>query len=151
MEIQLPVKKEQDAAVFWREYEARYGEKVLVSTLGRYIAGWDCYDLPFWGLLIATSGGFRVHAFPHEGWLEALSRVSSGGAPPGEKTIFIPQDCILSADLYAEHSWWKKFFFNRPPLLRIRYRNAAGAVMELTAETDAKGPQLLEALNVRGC
>ncbi|MDR2095928.1 MAG: hypothetical protein LBP76_10495 [Treponema sp.] len=141
-------KNKQEKTDFWREYGERYGEKVLCFTLGRYISGWDCYEQPFWGLLIATDGGFRVHAFPHEGWLEALSRVSSGGEPPREKTVFIAHDRILSAGLQSEQSRWKKLLFNRPPRLLIRYRNAAGAEQELIAETDAKGPELLRALNV---
>jgi hypothetical protein len=141
-------KDKQEKTDFWRDYEARYGEKVRSFTLGQYISGWDCYEQPFWGLLIATDGGFRVHAFPHESWLEALGRLSSGREPSREKTIFIPRNRILSADLRREQSLWKKILFDRPPHLIIRYRNAAGAEQEFVAEADTKGPELLQALNI---
>jgi hypothetical protein len=140
-------KTKQDGANFWREYGERYGEKVLFFTLGQYISGWECYGSPFWGLLIATDGGFRVHAFPHEGWIEVLSRLSTGGEPPQEKTIFIPHDSILSANLHSEQSRWKKFLFNRPDRLIIRYRGAAGEEKELIAEMDTKSSEFLRALN----
>lgn len=137
-----------DPAVFWREYGERYGETVLAYALGQYISGWDAYKNPFWGLLIATSGGFRAHHFPHEGWMEAVSRVTMGGEPPKEKTIFIPQADILSAELRVERRAWKRFLFPRPPVLAIRYRQD-GLQAELIMETEERAEALVSYLSQR--
>jgi hypothetical protein len=143
-------KPDPDPAKFWREYEERYGEKVLAYALGRYISGWDEYEAPLWGLVIATEGGFRFHHFPHEGWLQALSRLSAGGEPPGEKTIFIPANRILAAELRTETSWIKKLLFPHPPVLVLRYRKTAGTEpgteAEIMVETEYKTESLLRHL-----
>jgi hypothetical protein len=138
-------KKERNPADFWREYGERWGETVLAYTLGQYIRGWEAYAGPFWGLLIATSGGFRVHHFPHEGWIQALSRLTSGDEPPKEKTIFIPREQILSVELRVERLWWKRLFFPRPPVLAIRYQQD-GTQAEFIAETDLGAEALVQAL-----
>ncbi|MDR1410849.1 MAG: hypothetical protein LBI91_01435 [Spirochaetaceae bacterium] len=114
--------KSQDPAEFWREYGARYGETVQAYGLGRYISGWAEFQDTLWGLLIATTGGFRFHHFPHEGWIQALSRVSFGGNAPKEKTLFIPHERILGVDLRVEKSWWKRFLNPSLPRVLIRYR-----------------------------
>jgi hypothetical protein len=146
-------KQDNDPAKFWQDYEERYGEKVLSYALGRYITGWNEYDGPFWGLLIATGGGFRIHHFPHEGWLQALSRATSGGEPPKEKTIFIPRDRILQVEFRVEKSWWRRALFAHPPLLVIRYRDAEGADLnpagggtELIAETEHRAKEIVQHL-----
>ncbi|MDR3171540.1 MAG: hypothetical protein LBU17_07930 [Treponema sp.] len=135
-----------DPVAFWQDYEARFGEKVHSYTLGRYIRGWAEYDAPLWGLLIVTSGGFRFHHFPHESWIEAISRTTSGGAAPTEKLIFIPQERLISVELRFEKSWWKKLFFAQPPLLIIRYR-ADNGEGELVAETETKAEALVRHLS----
>ncbi|MDR2403541.1 MAG: hypothetical protein LBD78_05880 [Spirochaetaceae bacterium] len=143
-------KQDPDPATFWREYEERSGEKVLAYSLGRYISGWDAYEEPLWGLVIATEGGFRFHHFPHEGWLQALSRLGAGGEAPKEKTIFISRDRILSVELRTETSWLKKLLLPRPPVLIVRYRKPAegehGPEAELTVETEYKTESLLRYL-----
>jgi hypothetical protein len=145
-------KKEQSQMEFWTDYEKRYGEKVFSYVLGRYLSGWPDYEYPLWGLLIATDGGFRFHHFPHEGWLQALSRVTSGAEPPKEKTIFIPREQILSAELRLEKSWWKKILAFRPPMLAIQYRHGEPQNPEqesaglLLAETDQAAKVLVSAL-----
>jgi hypothetical protein len=139
----LERKKESDPAQFWKEYEERYGEKVLAFTLGQYLSGWDEFDTPLWGLLIATEGGFRFHHFPHEGWIQALSRMSSGGEQPKEKTLFIPRDRLLSLELRIEKTWWKKILFPRPPHLVVRFE---GGGTELVLETDHKAETIVSCL-----
>jgi hypothetical protein len=136
-------KKNTDPAEFWRDYETQNGEKVLAFTLGRYISGWPSYDMPLWGLVIATDGGFRFHHFPHESWIEAVSRVTTGGKAPEEKTIFIPKGWLISVELRTEKRWWKKLLSPYPPRLVLRYRNAEGVEAELLAETDRKAETLL--------
>jgi hypothetical protein len=138
-------KKETDPAHFWQEYEGKCGEKVLAYTLGQYLSGWDEFNTPLWGLLIATSGGFRFHHFPHEGWIQALSRISSGGEAPREKTIFIPADRLTSVELKVEKSLWKKILLPRSPLLVVRY----GDTGELVMETDRKAGEIVRALSGR--
>lgn len=136
-----------DPAVFWREYEAEHGEKVLAHALGCYQSGWDEFKGPLWGLLIATDGGFRFHHFPHEGWISALSRMSGGGgAAPTEKTIFIPVDRLLSAELLIEKSLLRKLISPRPPQLGVRYRTADGGEGFLLTETDKTAVPVAEAL-----
>jgi hypothetical protein len=136
-------KKEADPVRFWKEYEEKCGEKILAYTLGQYISGWDEYNLPLWGLLIATSGGFRFHHFPHEGWIQAMSRVSTGGDAPREKTIFIPKDQLVSVEFRVEKSLLKKVFFPRSPLLVVRYGDMGG---ELILETDQKAQEIVQHL-----
>jgi hypothetical protein len=131
---------------FWKEYGERHGEKVLAYALGQYLSGWDEYPMAFWGLLIATDGGFRVHHFPHESWLQALSRTTMGGEMPREKTIFIPRDRIVSAEFKTEPSLWRRIFFAAPPRLLVRYRKEDGTEEELTAETEGKGESVAQYL-----
>jgi hypothetical protein len=150
MSFLMKRRQDEDPAKFWREYEERCGEKVLAYSLGRYVSGWDDYDEPLWGLVIATEGGFRFHHFPHEGWLQAISRVTTGGETPKEKTIFIPTERILAAELRIEKSWIKKLLVPRPPVLAVRYRKALGieteAAAELLVETEYKTEPLLRCL-----
>ncbi|MDR1107644.1 MAG: hypothetical protein LBL19_01280 [Spirochaetaceae bacterium] len=131
---------------FWAEYEKQHGEKVLAYVLGKYLSGWPEYSYPLWGLLIATEGGFRFHHFPHEGWIQALSRMTSGGQPPQEKTIFIPRERLLSAEIRTENCWWKKILAYRPPVLAIQYHNGnpeTGPAGELLAEADKDVSRLI--------
>jgi hypothetical protein len=141
-------KKNMDPDDFWKQYEANVGEKVLSYTLGQYLSGWPEYTAPLWGLLIATSGGFRFHHFPHESWIMAISRLSSGSEAPKEKTIFIPRDRILQADLYIEKSLLKKIFLASSPRLVLRYVDNAGAEAEFVAETDSKASLIVENLQI---
>ncbi|WP_010263729.1 hypothetical protein [Treponema primitia] len=140
-------KKNVDPDEFWKKYEAALGEKVHSYALGQYLSGWPEYDYPLWGLLIATSGGFRFHHFPHEGWLQVLSRASTGGDPPKEKTLFIPRDHILQAELRVEKSLFKRIFFAKSPLFVLRYTDSTGAEAEFIAEADAKVSGVVEELS----
>jgi hypothetical protein len=143
-------KDKKSAEQFWQDYAARYGETVLSYMLGRYLSGWDEFDLSrvqeLWGLLIATSGGFRFHHFPHEGWLNAVVRVSTGAEAPKEKTLFIPVERILTAEIRREKSWWKRILFPHQPLLVLHYRGEDGGEKVLTAETGSDGEALVTAL-----
>jgi hypothetical protein len=165
-------KHEKSPEEFWREYEAKTGEKVLAHSLGQYISGWEEFDRngwnAIWGLIIATAknavtdaagadsnsarsggvspGGFRFHHFPHAGWLEALSRLSSGAEPPKEKTIFIPRDRIISARLVKETKWWKKILCPSVPKLVICYRGGAGTERQLLLEAEYKSEEVAERL-----
>jgi hypothetical protein len=153
---------------FWEDYAARHGEKILANGLGRYLAGWAEFDggtpdevsstppvfswsrransRPLWGLLIVTSGGFRFHHFPQDGWLQALSRVSSGEAAPQEKTAFIPRDRLISVEYLTEKSWWKRFLYSSQPRVVIHYRSDGGGEAEFLAEADLKGLEVVAAL-----
>ena len=148
--FELFKRKEVNPDKFWQEYEEKIQEKVLARSLGQYISGWEEFDSAggtgIWGLIIATSGGFRFHHFPHMGWLEALTRFSSGSEPPKEKTIFIPSERIISAKLWQETRWWKKFFNPSSPRLVIRYANNAGEEREMALETEYKTEGLAESL-----
>jgi hypothetical protein len=139
-------KKNTDPQEFWKKYEAGLGEKVLSFSLGQYLSGWAEHDPPLWGLLIATDRGFRFHHFPQEGWLQALSRFSSGGEAPTEKTIFIPREWILRAELRREKSLLKRIFFASRPRLVIRYRDGQGAEEDFVAEADSAAAVLVEKL-----
>ncbi|MDR1957215.1 MAG: hypothetical protein LBQ30_10235 [Treponema sp.] len=142
----MAARNKQDPAAFWRDYAAKLGEQVLAYALGQYLQGWDDFDTPLWGLLIATSGGFRFHHFPHESWLAAMSRTTLGGEAPQERCIFIPQERLITAELQEESSWWKKLFRAQSPRLVIRYRTAEGVERELMAETEKKAAALVQAL-----
>jgi hypothetical protein len=139
-------KKNTDPEEFWKHYEAALGEKVLSFSLGQYLYGWAEYDLPLWGLLIATSGGFRFHHFPHEGWIQALSRIGAGGDAPTEKTIFIPRDRILRVELRREKSLLKRIFMASQPRFILRYRDNEGAEAVFVAEADSKASLIVEKL-----
>ena len=117
-------KNEKTADLFWQEFEEQTGEKVLSRGLGKYVSGWDEFDEKkwngIWGLLINTSGGFRFHHFPQTSWLTALGNFGSV-KPPKEKTIFIPNEKIVSSQLIKETKWWKKILSNSAPHLVINY------------------------------
>ena len=137
-------KTEKSTDDFWREYEEKTGEKVLARGLGRYVSGWEEFDdnrwTSIWGLIIATSGGFRFHHFPQRSWIDSF--VSwSGREGSKEKTIFIPKEKILSAVLITEKKWWKKIFAPSPPHLVIEYNdgdNTRRLLVEI--EIGAKDP-----------
>lgn len=140
---------------FWREYEEKTGEKILSRTLGQYISGWDEFGAgkfgaaaknPLWGLIIATSGGFRFHHFPQANWFTNLTGFGSGDEPPKEKTIFIPGDRIISAVIIKETKWYKKIFAPVTPSLVIRYRDETGTEKELLLLVEYKTEGLTEAL-----
>jgi len=142
--------KSANPADFWREYEEKTGEKVLARGLGQYVSGWDEFgDLsanPLWGLIIATSGGFRFHHFPRTNLFSLLAFFGSGDDPPKEKTIFIPGKKIISVDLHKETKWYKKIFFNDIPRLLIRYRDETETEKELVLNVDNKTDGLAKAL-----
>ena len=140
-------KKRKSPEDFWREYEENTGETITARSLGQYISGWDEFANtdPLWGLIIATSGGFRFHHFPQSNWLTALARLGSDEAPK-EKTIFIPSEKIISAVLQKETKWYKKIFSPGVPRLIIRYRDGAGAEKELLLLAEYKADGVAEAL-----
>jgi hypothetical protein len=142
--------KSADPQEFWKKYEADLGEKVLSFSLGQYLSGWAEYDPPLWGLLIATDRGFRFHHFPQEGWLQFFSRFSSGGEAPSEKTIFIPRERILQAELRRETSLLKRIFFASRPRFVVRYRDDNGDEEEFIAEADSAAAALVEQLLKEG-
>jgi len=104
---------------FWRDYEEETGETVQARVLGKYISGWDDFPQPLWGLVIATSGGFRFHHFPERSWIMSVPVLSSGRAPE-EKKIFIPRQAIISAELAVEKRWWKRILGYSGPVLLVR-------------------------------
>jgi hypothetical protein len=109
---------------FWLEYEEKTGEKILARGLGKYISGWDEFDEKkwggIWGLIITTSGGFRFHHFPQNSWIDSFTSFIKT-QPQKEKTIFIPNDKIISCETIKETKWWKKLLCSSPPLIVIKY------------------------------
>jgi hypothetical protein len=146
----MPAKKNQKGVEdFWREYEEQIGEKVLARSLGRYVSGWEEFDskewTSIWGLIIATSGGFRFHHFPQTSWLNALSNFGNNNAPK-EKTFFIPKEKIISAKLIEETTWLKKIFLSTPPQLLIDYRDGTENTKQVLLEVEFKHENLAESL-----
>ena len=137
--------KSVDIEQFWKDYEESIGEKVLAKSLGQYLNGFPGQPYPLWGLAIATSGGFRFHHFPHEGWLMAISRVSTGGEAPKEKTFFIPKDSINSIELIQEKRWWKKILSPANPALAIHCR-VNGEEARIFIETDLTASAIAQEL-----
>jgi hypothetical protein len=135
--------KLQGPEQFWRDYAARYGETIHAYGLARYISGWAEFRESLWGLLIATSGGCRFHHFPHEGWIQALSRTSLGGDAPQEKTLFIPRERLVGVELRIEKSWWKKVFNPALPQVLIRYRLEGKNAEEADGGRDSAGGTLV--------
>jgi hypothetical protein len=139
----------KDPDDFWREYEEKTGEKIIARGLGQYVSGWDefgdCGGNPLWGLIIATSGGFRFHHFPQAGWLAAL--VGFGREAPKEKTIFIPRSKIIAASLSRETKWYRKILSPGVPRLLIRYLGETGTEKALSFNTDYKSEGIVEAIN----
>ncbi|MCL1815250.1 MAG: hypothetical protein FWG27_05470 [Treponema sp.] len=146
----LKKKEEVNAKKFWQDYEASTGEKVLAKSLGQYLRGWAEYSQPLWGLAIATSGGFRFHHFPHEGWLMAMSRATAGGDAPREKTFFIPRESISAVELVLEKRWWKKLITPSHPVLVIRCC-INNTKTEVAVETDRSAGAVAEALTPSDC
>jgi hypothetical protein len=144
-------KQSKDVDDFWRKYEEKTGERVLVKSLGQYVSGWKEFDDSgvgaLWGLVIATDGGFRFHHFPRSGgWLDFLTNFGPEREAPREKTLFVPRDRILSVELRRETKWWKKVFSPAPPLLVINYRNGAEEEQNLLFRIEHKTEGLVEGL-----
>jgi len=135
-------KNEKSTETFWREYEEKTGEKVLARGLGKYVSGWDEFDKKkwngIWGLIINTSGGFRFHHFPQGDIFDALTQFAAKrNEPPQEKTIFLPQEKIISQNITKEEKWWKSFFTHSVPQLVINYND------ELPGESGGKDKKLI--------
>ena len=132
-------KQEKSTDDFWREFEEKTKEKVLTYTLGQFISGWEEFDSVgitlLWGLVITTSGGFRFHHFPQQNWLSALVNPA---ANQKEKTIFIPNEQIISVSLNKETRWWKKILTAALPVLTIKYYNEEGMEKSLLIQTEYK-------------
>ncbi|MCL2233973.1 MAG: hypothetical protein FWB99_12970 [Treponema sp.] len=139
-------KNDDSVAEFWAEFEAETGETVLARSMGKYLGGWDEYAEPLWGLVIATSGGFRFHHFPKEVTIFGIAKVSSSRKAPKEKTFFIPRENMLSAEIVREKLWWKKLLTSASPLLVIRY-DSNGAEKKVSIEVDPGAAAVANALN----
>jgi len=135
---------------FWREYEEQTGEKIIARSLGQYVSGWGEFDNPpgdpLWGLIVASTGGFRFHHYPQASWLSNIIRMGSANGSSREKTIFIPSERIVSAVLNKETKWYRKLFFSSVPRLVIRYRDESGVEKELLLLAEYKPDGLAEAL-----
>jgi hypothetical protein len=133
---------------FWEEYEEKIGEKVTARCLGQYVSGWDEFGPmrnPLWGLIIATSSGFRFHHFPQAHWFNSLFNRGKENAQK-EKTIYIPRENIISSALHKETKWYKKIFSNNSPRLIICYRDEAGTEKELLFWAEYKPEGIAEAV-----
>jgi hypothetical protein len=132
-------KSEKTSDAFWQEFEETHCEKVLARGLGKYVSGWEEFDSSkcggIWGLVINTSGGFRFHHFPQESWMDALTRFAAKDSPK-EKTIFIPNEKIISQEIIKEPKWWKRIFSSSPPRLVIRYYGEAEREARLIFEAE---------------
>jgi len=139
----------KDPDIFWQDYEKKTGEKVLARGLGQYISGWEEFDSKkqqaMWGLIIATSGGFRFHHFPQKSWLDSFAHYSDGEQLK-EKTIFIPKDRIISAELIKETKWWKKLLNPDTPHLVIRYFTETQTERKLMLKADYASEDLTKSL-----
>ena len=146
----MPLKKQEISADdFWREFESKSGEKVLAKTMGQYLSGWEEFKgsqgTPMWGIVIATTGGFRFHHFPRHNWLDAL--LGSGALQADrEQTLFIPRGRIISASIKKETKWWKKLLSPSPAILIIQYRREDGTENKLLIQTEFKTEGLVENL-----
>lgn len=136
----LTGRKEKSADNFWNEYEEKTGEKVLKRGLGKYVKGWDEFDEKklggIWGLVISTSGGFRFHHFPQTSWIEALAAGVAANREIKEKTIFIPNERIISSEVIKETKWLKKIFNSQPPMIIIDYKDEEGNNKKLLFEAE---------------
>ena len=132
-------KNKDTAENFWQEYEEKTGEKILARCLGQYISGWEEFgDFRIWGLVIFTSGGFRFHHFSQQSWLLSLVRTEA----PKEKTIFIPNEKILSSKLIKESNWWKRTFSSFWQRFLIQYLDNNGNEKQLSLDLDTKSGDL---------
>ena len=126
---------ENKVETFWQEYEEKIGATVLARSLGQYLSGWEEFDnkglTNIWGLIIATSEGFRFHHFAHRNWLEALTNREGSK----EKIIDIQREKIISAQFIYESRWWMKLLRNTLPKLELVYKDNEG--MERTMVLEA--------------
>jgi hypothetical protein len=138
----------EEQKAFWDKYEAKTGEKVLASVLGRYISGWDEFPSPLWGLLIVTDAAFRFHHFAQTNWFTSIFNGRGGFFAPdnSEKQLTIQGAALTSAEWYAEKRWWKRFLSPSLPLVFVGYRKADGHEAVFTAETDVPARSLVDAM-----
>jgi len=132
-------KQRQSPDAFWQEYEEKIGEKVLTRGLGKYVSGWDEFDNKkwnnIWGLIITTSGGFRFHHFPQRSWIDALTQFAAEKQPT-EKTIFIPNEKIISKKMIKEEKWWKRVLGSTPPHFVVIYTDEEGREKQVLLEAE---------------
>ena len=76
----------------------------------------------------------------------AITRVTTRGEAPKEKTFFIPNSSINSIELILEKSWWKSILTSAKPLLVIRC-TINGEEKEVVIETDKGASAIVQALN----
>jgi len=120
-------KEEKSPDTFWQEYEEKTGEKILGRGLGKYVSGWLLFDEKklkgIWGLVITTTGGFHFHHFFQKTWMDSLFSSPQQTELPNDKTIFIPQEKIISTEFIEEKKWWKKIFTSSAPQFVIVYKD----------------------------
>jgi len=136
-------KEEKSPDTFWQEYEEKTGEKILGRGLGKYVSGWVLFDEKklkgIWGLVITTTGGFRFHHFFQKTWMDSLFSSPQQTELPKDKTIFIPQEKIISTEFIEEKKWWKKIFTTLAPQLVIVYKDEqSGEEKRLVFEAEYK-------------
>jgi len=136
-------KDKESPDAFWREFTEKTGETVLERGLGKYICGWDEFDKKqwsgLWGLVINTSGGFRFHHFPQNGFFDVLTQFAvNDKEPPKEKMIFLPREKIISQKVIKEEKWWRRLLFNPTPQLVIIYRDESSDTSSDTSEGKEK-------------
>jgi len=140
-------KTQRSPSDFWQEYEEKTGEKVLARCLGQYLSGWEEFDkwklTAIWGLIIATSGGFRFHHFPQQNWLSSIAGFT-GNEAAKEKTLFIPKERILSTQLVRKSKWWEKLFKSTQPQLIITYRDETQNEQRLLVTIDSNSADIIE-------
>jgi hypothetical protein len=144
--LQLQQKKGMNPDEFWAEYQEKIGEKVLAFTLGRYVSGWSEFKSPLWGLLIVCENTFRFHHFPHENWIDSITRNMRGGDFPKEQTLELPREQIVSVEVVKDASIWKRIIFPSPPRVRLRFNDAASREQSLVFEVDFKIDEVKAAL-----
>jgi hypothetical protein len=141
-------KSDADPDSFWQEYEEKTGEKVLARSLGQYISGLEEFDnkgwKSIWGLLIATSGGFRFHHFPQHHWMDTFSRNRKSQE---DKIFFLPREQIISVQLIKETNWLKRIFSSPAPQLIVKYRSEGDVKKRLLLEADLIHGDLIGALS----
>ena len=141
-------RKTVDPKVFWKEYEEECGEKVLANCLGQYLSGWDDFQAPLWGLVIAAENSLRFHHFAEEGWFTSMIRTATRSDPDEEKTLEIRKENLLSVEYLTEKSLIKKILFPSHPHLVIRYTKPDGSTGEVKIEVDKKAEALAAVFKV---
>lgn len=144
------MKAENDVEKFWAETEAKLGERVLVYSLGQFVAGYGDVHPGTWGLFFVSETALHFQTFQSENWFSSLLRGRRRSKPSeSEMEFHLPLSCLKSVEVTRQKSWLKRLFAPEPPVVHVPYVLPTGRQGELLFAMDLKIKEFVDGLRAQ--